>query len=78
VGDQRREVGPEHDVHAPRDVGLAAEGQPELLGDDAAATVTREQVAGPDLVARAAQAVLHGGGDAVVILGEGEELGVEA
>ena len=78
VRDQVREVGLEDDVHRPRDVHLALEGQVDVRGDLAAAAVGADDVPGADDVLVPGDAVAHGDVDAVVVLHERDVLGVEA
>ena len=78
VGDVLGQVGVEHDVHRPRPVHDALHRQADVLGDLRAPAVGADQVLGADLVALAAQAVVHGHGDAVGVLDVRHVLGVEA
>lgn len=72
-----REVGLEDDVHAARLAHLPLHGQRELLRDEAAAAVGADHVPGAYGVFGAAGPVAQGGGHAVRVLFEVDQLGVE-
>jgi hypothetical protein len=77
MGDVFAEVGIDDDVHAARAAHLPQHRQADHLGDAAAPSIGADQVLGADLVGFAGDAVLHDRGDAVVVLHEIHELGVE-
>src|SRR5207244_12934512 len=73
-----REVRRNEDIYAARDVYLSYRGQGDVSGDQAASTVSTQQILGPDLIGSAANTVAYGGGHTVGVLLERELLSLEA